>query len=200
MNEDFFLDIKMLFDRIDKLLTQKERVIFAIDGRCGSGKSTLAEALQKKYGCTVIHTDDFFLRPEQRTEERYAEPGGNMDRERLLSEVLSPLSEGRGTVYRPFDCKTMDFADPVVIIPTPLTVIEGSYSMHPDLAHYYDLSLFLTVEPKTQKKRIISRNKRDIADSFFTRWIPMEERYFIAFNIESRCDISLATDQLTFEK
>ncbi|MBQ9745172.1 MAG: phosphoribulokinase [Clostridia bacterium] len=200
MNEDFSLNIEMLCDRIDKLLAQKERVIFAIDGRCGSGKSTLAEALQRKYGCTVIHTDDFFLRPEQRTEGRYAEPGGNMDRERLLSEVLSPLSEGRDTVYRPFDCKTMDFADPVVIIPTPLTVVEGSYSMHPDLAHYYDLSLFLTVEPQIRKERIINRNEKSMADRFFTLWIPMEERYFTAFNIESRCDISLTTDKITFKK
>ena len=32
--------------------------------------------------------DDFFLRPEQRRPERFAEPGGNVDRERFAAEVL----------------------------------------------------------------------------------------------------------------
>ena len=36
--------------------------------------------------------DDFFLRPEQRTEERLKEVGGNVDRERFLEEVARPLT------------------------------------------------------------------------------------------------------------
>ena len=67
-------------------------LIAAIDGRCASGKTTAAELLQKQFGWTVVHADDFFLRPEQRTPERYAEPGGNLDRERLREEVLLPPS------------------------------------------------------------------------------------------------------------
>ena len=39
--------------------------------------------------------DDFFLRPQQRTKERLAEAGGNIDRERFLQEVAVLLGEYR---------------------------------------------------------------------------------------------------------
>ena len=69
--------LDMIIPRIDALLQNQEHVLIAIDGSCTSGKTTLAAALQEKYLCGVFHMDDFFLRPEQRTDERFAEPGGN---------------------------------------------------------------------------------------------------------------------------
>lgn len=62
----------------------------AIDGPCASGKSTLGQLLAGVYGCPLIRMDDFFLRPEQRSPERLAQPGGNVDYERFSREVLSP--------------------------------------------------------------------------------------------------------------
>ena len=84
-----------LFARIDHLTAEKDRVLVAIEGGSASGKTTLGELLQNVYGCPVFHMDDFFLRPEQRTEARFTQPGGNVDRERFLEEVLIPLREGR---------------------------------------------------------------------------------------------------------
>ena len=71
-----------LFCAIDRRLAEDSRLTVVIDGMCGSGKTTLAALLEKVYGCTIFHMDDYFLRPEQRTAERYAERGGNVDRER----------------------------------------------------------------------------------------------------------------------
>ena len=42
-----------LIETIRQLLTQKNHVIIAIDGRCGSGKTTLAVSLAKQFDCTV---------------------------------------------------------------------------------------------------------------------------------------------------
>ena len=64
--------LNQIRNRIDELMSQKERVIVAIDGNCTAGKTTLAGKLAERYDCNVIHMDDFFLRPEQRTPERYA--------------------------------------------------------------------------------------------------------------------------------
>ena len=61
-------------------------LVVAIDGRCGSGKTTVAALLAQRLDCTVLHADDFFLRPEQRTPQRMAQPGGNFDRERFFTE------------------------------------------------------------------------------------------------------------------
>ena len=77
-----------LFSQIEKLFAEKDRVVVAIDGGAASGKTTLADVLSKRYGGAVVHMDDFFLRPEQRTTERFAEVGGNFDRERFMEEVI----------------------------------------------------------------------------------------------------------------
>ena len=79
--------LKTILARIDALLSRQDRVIVAIEGSCGSGKTTLAALLAKHRDCNVFHMDDFFLRPHQRTPERFAQPGGNVDYERFREEI-----------------------------------------------------------------------------------------------------------------
>jgi len=82
--------------------------------------------------------------------------------------------------------------DPALkIIPKKLTVIEGAYSMHPELSSYYDLSLFLDIAPDLQKKRIAKRNSPQMAERFYNEWIPLERLYFSQMNVKERCDLSL---------
>ena len=97
-------DYDRLLTVIRALLDRQARVIAAIDGRCGAGKSTLAAQLQAQLSCRVFHMDDFFLRPEQRTAARLAQPGENVDHERFLSEVLQPALRGEAVTYHPFRC------------------------------------------------------------------------------------------------
>lgn len=167
--------------------------IAAIDGRCGGGKSTLAARLEEM-GWAVFHMDDFFLQPYQRTPERLSAPGGNADRERFEAEILRPLRQGaRQITYRPFDCKSMSLAPPVTVNleKGSFCAVEGSYCCHPELWDSYDLHIFLTVDRETQMQRIISRcgENASKAEIFRTRWIPMEEKYFAAFDIEGRAEI-----------
>ena len=77
-----------LLAAIDRLLLEKSHVLVAIDGNCAAGKTTLAKKLAEHYDCNVLQMDDFFLRPEQRTPERFAQAGGNVDYERFALEVL----------------------------------------------------------------------------------------------------------------
>ncbi len=181
------------FCEIDKLL-QKGSAVVAIEGSAASGKTTLSGMLEDIYNCTVLHTDDFFLRPEQRTPERLREIGGNMDRERFLSEALEPLRQGKELSYRKFDCSTQQLMPSEVISPKKLTVIEGSYSMHPSLAKFYDLSVFLEISPEKQRERILTRNSPHFATRFFEEWIPKENTYFSCFGIKESCDICLRVD------
>ena len=168
-------------------------VIVAIDGRCGSGKTTLAAALSEKLDAPVIHADDFFLQKEQRTPERLAEAGGNLDRERLLREVILPLANGEGCAYRPYLCSTGTFGDEVHVPCGNVYIVEGSYSCHPELWEHYGVCVFVTVSPDEQMRRIISREGEEKAEMFRSRWIPMEERYFDAFHIMDKCDILYET-------
>ena len=169
-------------------------LIIAIDGRCASGKTTLAALIQEKTGCNVIHADDFFLRKEQRTQERLEEAGGNIDYERLRDEVLIPLSREGKCVFRRFDCKSMSLSDKEIVIrPNPLTVIEGSYSCHSELWNYYDFRIFMNVVQYEQLRRIEQRNGADAVSVFQNRWIHLEEKYFSAYRIAERCDMMIET-------
>lgn len=63
-------DARAVIERIERVFTEREHVFVAIDGPCASGKTTLAALLQRRFDGNVLHMDDFFLRPEQRTPER----------------------------------------------------------------------------------------------------------------------------------
>lgn len=181
---------EVLLSAIDQLLAKKEHVVVAIDGPCTAGKTTLASKLQAHYGCTVIHMDEFFLRPEQRTPERLSAPGGNVDYERFREEVLLPLSAGEAFSYRPFSCAHMTLAEPVSVPYGRLTVVEGTYSTHPYFQNPYDLTIFLTVDPQTQQQRIGQREAWK-QEMFRNVWIPMEQAYFHHFDIQSSCNLVL---------
>lgn len=165
----------------------------AIDGRCAAGKTTLAEGLRAQTGCAVFHMDDFFLRPEQRTPERFAEPGGNVDRERFLEEVLLPLTRGESVSFRRFDCHTMALQPAQTVAPAEITVVEGTYACHPALWDFYDFRVFLTVSPETQLRRLKNRPGTDV-EMFRSRWIVLEERYFSAFDLARRCEMCICTE------
>ncbi len=185
-------NIQSIIERIMQLASGKQGAItiVAIDGRCGAGKTTLAQKIGEKVDCTFFRMDDFFLRPEQRTAERLAQPGGNVDRERFFEEVLAPLSKGeREIVYRPFDCSRMELGESVRASCRGIVLVEGSYSCHPELWDSYDLHIFADISPEGQLERITAREGEQKAQIFKSRWIPLEERYFGAFGIREKCEL-----------
>lgn len=178
-----------IFTAIDQRLEEKKRVIVAIDGPCGAGKTTLAVRLQSVYNCPVIAMDHFFLQHWQRTEERLAEPGGNVDYERVLEQVINPLREGRPFQYQIYDCQADSMSLSEEIPVQALTVVEGSYSHHPVLAEHYDLKVFIKVAPDEQKRRLLKRSGPVMLERFLGEWIPLEEKYFSHFRIEENSDL-----------
>ena len=176
-----------LFNEIENLMKTKSAVSIAIDGGAASGKTTLADMLSERYGAPIIHMDDFFLRPEQRTPERFAEVGGNFDRERFLREVVPNIEKNEAFSYQIFDCSAMALGGYREIPKSPLVIIEGSYSHHPAFSDIFDLRVFLSVTENERKKRILARNGEK-SEMFFTRWIPLENKYFKAFSIRENAD------------
>ncbi len=178
---------------IDTYRKQNPHLLIAIDGRCASGKTTLAQNLKNCLNCNVIPMDHFFLRQEQRTSVRLNTPGENIDHERFLEEVLLPLHEGRTFSYRPYCCQTGSLIHVVSVPWNAVNIIEGSYSCHPELQKYYDLRIFLTVDPDKQIQRIIHRDGQQKAAIYQSKWIPLEEQYFSACSISTQCDYYFTT-------
>lgn len=177
-----------LLAAVDTAQTEHHPLCVAIDGRCASGKTSFAERLRQIYGCPVLHMDDFFLPAAQKTPERMAEIGGNVDYQRFAQEVLPHMTSGQSLQIGVFDCRAQDVREQITIPPASMYVVEGSYALHPMLADAYHLKVFFNVSSETQRRRILERNGPEMLRRFEELWIPMEEQYFRALDIAARCD------------
>ncbi|NLM86473.1 MAG: AAA family ATPase [Clostridiales bacterium] len=185
--------MQRLIEKINDLLKTKTPVVIAIDGPCGSGKTTLAKTLSEIYeDSAVVHVDDFFLRPHQRSAQRLSAPGGNVDRERLADQVLSKLREQKNMQYERYDCQT-EMMSTQDLPARKLCIIEGSYSHHPDIVQHYDLRVYLDIDPEKQVERLKQRVSPDMLQKFIDTWILLEQNYFTEYQIKASSDLVLKT-------
>ena len=133
-----------------QLAAENGPALLAIDGRCGSGKSTLAEFLARQLGCRVVHTDDFYLPLAARCANWQEQPGANIDFIRLRNEVLQPLLRGETALYNAYSCAAGAFLPSKPFAAAPLTILEGSYSLHPALQTDFAVRVFVTCPPDVQ--------------------------------------------------
>ncbi len=173
----------------------KDYKIIAIDGPSATGKSTFADSIAELFDCHIFHMDDFFLTEDEKTEERLSVPGGNVAWERFEEEVLKKVEAGETFTYKKYNCKTGQFYDSKEIRPKKLYVVEGVYSHHPELVKYYDYKIFFDVTKKTQKERIKRRNSDKMYYRFLNEWIPLEDKYFDAYNTRAKASFVFDTSK-----
>ncbi len=187
-----YVNLIPVLSAIDHAMASNPNLRVAIDGPCASGKSTLGAALSEIYQCPLIHMDDFFLRPEQRTPQRLGEPGGNVDYERFSQEILAPMLTGKPVRYRPWMCQAGGFGPELTLPPSPLTVVEGCYCLRPDLRHAFHLRIWVDAPWPVRQQRLLDRGGPDCLARFEQQWIPLENEYFEHYNIADICDIRLS--------
>lgn len=184
-----FKSEKELFKTLADIFKKEERAILAIDGKCAAGKTTLSSRLAALTGIPEIHGDDFFIPASKRGLPHFA-PHANIDAERLLREVLSPLSERLKGSYGVFDCGSQSITQTKTFDGSSSLILEGSYLLHPAFRFAYTHTLFLDVDPVLQRKRILQREGEG-AEQFFEHWIPLEEDYISAYSLPLNIDFYL---------
>jgi uridine kinase len=182
--------MKMLFEAINRISQEKDRIVISIDGRCASGKTTLSEMLQKELNATVFHMDDFFLPESLKTKERLSSPGGNVHYERVIEELLEHINDDVIS-FQKFDCTSQKLASPEKAKLSDIVIIEGVYSQQNLLRNYYDINVFVTIDSDLQKDRLKKRSLK-MYNRFIKEWIPLEEIYFLQQNIERRADVIIS--------
>ena len=184
--QDWYQELKSEISRLED--SDRELIIIAIDGSSAGGKSSLSADLAAEYDAQLFHIDDFFLTAEQRTPERLAAVGEFFDKERLLAEVLEPLKTGQPVLFRRFNCATQAFSRPEAAKKSRIVIIEGVYSLHPDLRPYYDLQLFLYVDREEQVRRLKQRSPEKM-ELYLNEWLPREEAYFEKYDLPKKTQL-----------
>lgn len=182
-------DFQGLYEKLKFLEQDTKPVIVAIDGMCGAGKSYLGDLIAEEFHCNIFHMDDYFLPLDMKTEDRLSIPGGNVHYERFKEEVIQGIQEGGMITYQPFLCSVMEYGKTVQVNSTKLTIVEGTYALHPTLIDAYDYKIFLKVDSMIQQARILKRNGKEKQKDFIQKWIPLERLYFDNLHIEEQCDV-----------
>ncbi|KAK8896425.1 hypothetical protein M9Y10_014325 [Tritrichomonas musculus] len=172
----------------------KKPLIISIDGLCGSGKTYLSQLIQRLFSCNVFHVDDYYLPISKRKENWEQIPGGNIDFDRFINEVIKPAANNEPVSYQPYVCRTGTLKEAEQIQPLKLVIVEGSYSGHPLLQDYYDYKIFMNCSKYVQEKRLRKR-EGDYFSAFEKRWIPLEHNYFRTYNIQQKSDLVLDTTE-----
>lgn len=182
-----------VLNQIEELIKKQDKVIIGIDGTCASGKTTLANELKERFSGEVIHLDDFFLRPTQRTSKRLSEIGGFVDYERFNTEITEPLINNEPVIYHKYDCKAKELSDDIEVSNKQLIIIEGSYSHNPKVYNEYDVKIVLKTTYNIQIDRITKRNGSKMLERFINEWIPRENEYIKEFKIIELSDFVFET-------
>ena len=180
--------LRPVISAVEARVRERGRAVLVMDGMSAAGKTTAGEVLSALWSAPVVHMDDFFLPRSLRTPERLAEPGGNVHYERFREEVLPGLRAGKAFSYRAFCCASMDYAGRIAVPAAAVTLVEGAYAMHPLFGDYGDVTVFFSIDPGEQERRIRRRNGGARWPDFRDRWIPMENHYHAAFRTRDRAD------------
>ena len=178
---------RQIYDVICEVEKADRPFVVGIDGMSSSGKTTMGNLLKMNYPeANLFHMDDYFLQPHQRTAERLAEAGGNVDYERINEEIISNLANPEGLTYRAFDCQTQSIGEENFVPWSSLVFVEGCYSHHPYFGDPYDLRVFSEISPEEQVERIRVRNGEKMLKRFVEEWIPRENQYFETYKIKEK--------------
>lgn len=178
-------ELTQLKEAIAKLLLYKQPVVVAMDGPSGSGKSTLTKALCKELDAVRIDQDDFYCGGSYRhlaemTDEQRA--AYEIDWQRMRSQVLEPLLQGKNASYHPFDWdhqeETNLSSEVIELEPAPVIIIDGVFSAREELQDLVDLSVLVTLDRAVRKERIVSREGQGAKDPLNDLWDKAETYYF----------------------
>lgn len=187
---------------IRRLLPDRERpLLVGLDGRSGSGKTHLSGLVARELEAAVVPFDDFFAAgvtdaewdardARQRVEDVF-------DCARLRREVLEPLLDGREGRWHAFDFErgtrpdgTYGFkADPEVLQPRPVVLLDGVYSGRPELSDLVELAMLVEAPPSTRRARLAEREEADFLARWYDRWQPAEDYYFSHIRPPSSFDL-----------
>ncbi|WP_259346227.1 uridine kinase [Curtobacterium sp. ME26] len=168
-------------------------LVIGISGYCGSGKSTLARGLVAALPDGVRMRGDDFLDPER--SHRRSPDWDGVDRERLVSTVLTPFRAGRPSDFRRYDWSRRALGPAEPIPRAGILVVDLIGLFHPEALPALDMTVWCDVDLETAARRGIARDRRlgrDHEALWHDVWLPNEldfaERFRPQAAVDARVD------------
>lgn len=150
----------------------------AIDGRSGAGKTSLAAALAGQLDAPVVPLEGLY--------------GGWDGLERgidlLVADILEPLAAGRTARVPRYDWGAREWAEPLLLHPPKVLIVEGVGAGARRAAAFESLLLWLEIPTSTRKKRALDRDGDKFA-RYWDRWAAQEEEMLAREHTPDRADI-----------
>ncbi len=191
-------------DRVAGAITERARSGFAlisIDGPGGSGKSTLAGAVAGQTAgagrVTIVHGDDFY-RPMPAHDRLLLSPQDGYQRyfdwQRLRDQVLIPLTCGTAAEYLRYDWATHQLAagEWHRVPRSGVVIVEGVYTARPELADFYDLTVWVEAPREVCLRRLKERGHDHGPGNWNERWRAAEEHYVATTQPGARLDLTVS--------
>jgi uridine kinase len=183
--------------QIDDLIGAAARrpVVVGIDGQGGSGKSSLASELVAWTGRGVIVEGDDFYRDMPEPERAALDAAGGYERyfdwERLRAQVLTPARAGDGVLrYQRYDWATERLGRWVEVPMPDVLVVEGVYTLRPQLLALLDVKVYVRTGEDTRMDRQIARGQN--SSDWITRWVAAEDFYVAVYQPWRNADLVVA--------
>jgi uridine kinase len=160
------MDAGLVLDRVAALALARPAgrsfVLVGIGGHGASGKSTLARLIPD---AQVVGTDEFW-------------DGAEFELSRLRAEVLEPMLRGERAEYHAFSWELQTrLAEPRLVWPDGVIVIEGVCALHALFRDAYDLRVWVDAPRELRLARAIERDGEGARRIWEEQWMPNEERY-----------------------
>lgn len=157
-------------EKIEGLLYDKKNrpLVIGIAGPSASGKTTLAKTLKDYFGdsASMLSADDYFVGISHMEKNSIVSDDGKLDFDNphavdlaLLSKHIQELRSGH-EIDKPiysFETGECEGSEPFVS-PTKLLIVEGIYTMYPQIEPLLDLSIFVEIDPHGALWRRIVRD------------------------------------------
>ena len=180
------IDIAALAEQIRALRPSAGGVrVIAIDGPAGSGKTTLASELDEVLGETlVLNTDQLY-------------PGWDglaEGAQRLVDDVLLPLSAGLAATVRPWDWSSGSEGAPRELPACATLIVDGAGCGSRAAAEFVSMIIWLDADPELRKQRALERDGEMFAPHWGS-WAEQETELFEREQTRERADVIILTDE-----
>ncbi|HEX4019150.1 MAG TPA: hypothetical protein VHX15_20610 [Frankiaceae bacterium] len=182
--------VARILERLEAMERPSGIVIVGVSGFGGSGKSTLAAALADVLKASTVSTDEFATESVMRQSDDW----NGIDRARLARQVLDPLHRGerRITYDSSGDWQAWTAESKTLELEGDYFIAEGVGLFHPDVLPFFNLTVWIDIDPEESIRRGLARDGRaghDDRSIWKEVWAPNDQRFFDRFHPKSRADM-----------